>query len=225
MLIYKMAKIAILYVDKVNFRPIIQQLNVKWSCRSDGALAVAENEQLDATHSRKWLPVARAIKSGANVGAVTYEIEKTLCRQLRRLTKDGHLPEMICALDDHQKMRRLCQDWQGHPAVGWAFQEAAEQSGPTSEKMRYALRQVLDISLDDVPVLAAEGANSVNVTQARDTLSRARGQFDEEPLTRIAEKLVANPEWSAKARRQSSSPSFDFASTESMLSDSLLSRN
>ncbi len=61
-------------------------------------MVVAENEQLDATHSRKWLPVARAIAGGASSRGVADQIEKTFCQRLRRLQADGLLPSMIEAL-------------------------------------------------------------------------------------------------------------------------------
>ena len=182
---------------------------------------MAENEQLDATHSRKWLPVARAIGKGASERGVADQIERTLCERLRRLRADGLLPVMIGALDDPESMRRLCREWEGHPAVAYAFLDASHQQGIVEHKLQHALGQLLDIALSDVPIQAVEHSRDVGLSDARRRLAGAIDRYGDGLLKRLSEQLATDPEWSARARPADQN-STDYSSTVNRLDESLL---
>ncbi len=182
---------------------------------------MAENEHLDATHSRKWLPVARAISKGASVRGIADQIEQTLCKRLRRLKEDGLLPVMIAALDDPASMRRLCHDWEGDPAVAYAFLDAEELQGPAEHKLHYALGELLMVALNDVPMLVVEHSPDVGLSEARRLLDKALEQYGEGLLQHLSIRLAGNPDWSARARPADSS-STDYSSTVELLDESLL---
>ncbi|MEZ6069465.1 MAG: hypothetical protein R3C10_04145 [Pirellulales bacterium] len=184
---------------------------------------MAENEQLDASKSRKWRAVARAVAAKVDSDIIAAEVDRVFCQALRDVKKDGDLPGMIRLLDQPQQLDRLLSDWEGDPLVADLLAEASRGHGPLEQRLGEALDQMLGNCLYDVPTLATTCDPPITITEARDRLETALIARRSEIVRRIADKLAANPDWEPKARsRTSDKASPSFSSTEQMLGESLL---
>jgi hypothetical protein len=186
---------------------------------------VAENEQLDASRSRKWLAVSRAVAAGVDADIIGDEVERVFCHTLRDVKKDGDFSGLIRILAGGVDQEMALTSWKGDPLVTELVTEAARIEGAPEQRIREVLHQMFGNCLFDVPRLASEGDPSVSISVARDRLETALIGRRKEIIDRIAKKLAGDSDWNPKAAaRRSPSTQPTFGSTEQMLPESLLRR-
>lgn len=92
---------------------------------------MAENEYLDSTKARRWFAVAEGIRDGCDFDELTMRVQDRFYKTLRIICKDLPVVEMLSAVDDPQKLVRLCEHIEGGSDVKDLLLAAAfRYSGP-----------------------------------------------------------------------------------------------
>lgn len=183
---------------------------------------MAENEYLDSTKSRRWLPVADGLREGCNTEELVERVQKAYYKTLRNLCQEIPLADLVASINDPAKLSQLCQNIDGASDVKTLLQEAAEGSNNAVAALEKFLRLGLANCLYDIPYLASERGGDMNLSEARQRLDDVQMRLASD-RRRMAEKLAENPSW--KPLRQRKEPTIVQAAvdvTRSLLSESLI---
>jgi hypothetical protein len=182
---------------------------------------MAENEYLDSTKARRWLSVAEGIRDGCDIGELTSRVQDRFYKTLRSICNDLPFAELVAAVDDPQKLIRLCMSIEGASDVTDFLVQAALQNVGPANVLEQFLGDALQNCLYDIPHLAVELAKDVNLSAARRKMDDARMHLAAD-LRRIATKLAENPSWKPQRPRSTAAAKSQADNTSTMLSESLI---
>jgi len=185
------------------------------------AAAMAENEYLDSTKARRWFAVAEAIRDGCDEAELSRRVQDRFYKTLRNISKDLPLAEMLSAVEDPQRLTRICEHIEGGSDVtGLLLGAAFENFGPVNVIQSF-LGDALQSCLYDIPYLAAELDGHVNLSDARRKLESVRISLAPD-LHRIAARWVENPSWKPQKPRANIAAVPQVDQTRNMLNESLI---
>lgn len=182
---------------------------------------MAENEYLDSTKARHWQSVATGIRDGCNADELTARTKEQFFRTLKKIESDFPLANLIGAIDDLPRMTSILDGIDGGEDVKDHFLEAAKSGLQSEQALQSMLESALQNCLYDIPYLASELSEKVNITEARrstdEILRRLRPV-----IIWVAKKLTENPNWKPRMPAQRTSAGSENDRTKRMLDESLI---
>lgn len=182
---------------------------------------MAENEYLDSTKARRWHSVAEGIRDGCDSNELTDRTRDRLYMTLKSIRKDLPFADLLATAGDPQKLSRVCEAIEGASDVKDILLEAAVEGGTLREVLERFLSRALHNCLYDVPYLAAELGENVNISLARQQMQSVQLSLAPE-VHWIATKLSENPSWRPQRPRGNSAAKSQTDHTRSMLNESLI---
>lgn len=183
---------------------------------------MAENEYLDSTKARRWLSVADGIRDGCGIDVLSDRAQSQFYKTIQVIHREIPLSELLSLLiNDPEKLRQRCNEIDGASDVKSFLVEASLANDNPADAIFQFLGDALQNCFYDIPYLAAERGQDVNVSHARRSMEEVRLRLNPD-LRRMAEKMAANPSWKPRKQRNTNAGKFSVDNAKMILRQSLI---
>jgi len=182
---------------------------------------MAENEYLDSTKARRWLSVADGLRDGCDIDVLTDRAQCQFHKTIQVIHHDIPLSELLALMNEPEKLSQRCNEIDGASDVKSFLIEASLGKDNPADAIFQFLSDALQNCFYDIPHLAAERGQDLNVSRARRTLEEVRLRLNPD-LRHMADKMAKNPSWKPRKPRDTKAAKVSIDNTKMILGQSLI---